>query len=406
MKVLIVSWLRNASAAQLTNAFMDAAADVEVVCPSLHPIMALNGVSRHHRYPRLRPHRALDQAIRLSAPDLIVPCDDIAVAHLNRLRADATTSGAQNHTADAINRSLGPSEAYPILNSRADLISLARQEGVPAPLTERVAGTDEVIQWLRRHGAPAYLKLDGTLSGEGVRKLETVDQAGSILAELASGPKLAKILRQTLWQRSLAGLKTRLGLVRPTVNIQAAINGRPANCSFVSWRGKVHALVGVEALRTVAPMGHATHVRLVDSQEMARAAEVLARRLNLTGFVGLDFVIEDATDRFWLIELNMRPTPISHFRLGAGRDLVGALLMAAGAERIEPKDYGYAERTVALFPYSVRSPSYGRGSGEEAQDLPLDQPRLVARYMTLMSHAHRLAGAVQRGLSLPADASA
>jgi predicted ATP-grasp superfamily ATP-dependent carboligase len=54
-------------------------------------------------------------------------------------------------------------------------------------------------------------------------------------------------------------------------------------------------------------------------------AEKIAARLELSGFFGLDFMIEDGTEALYLIEMNPRLAPPCHLRLGKGRDLVGAL---------------------------------------------------------------------------------
>jgi hypothetical protein len=58
---------------------------------------------------------------------------------------------------------------------------------------------------------------------------------------------------------------------------------------------------------------------------MMFAAERIAARLGLSGFFGLDFMIDDESGATYLIEMNPRCTPLCHLQLGGRRDMVGAL---------------------------------------------------------------------------------
>jgi hypothetical protein len=77
------------------------------------------------------------------------------------------------------------------------------------------------------------------------------------------------------------------------ITVQSFVQGRPANCAVTCWEGKVLAGIAVEVVASVAEVGPATVVRAVDGPEMIAAAERIARRLNLSGFFGLDFMIDE-----------------------------------------------------------------------------------------------------------------
>ena len=55
--------------------------------------------------------------------------------------------------------------------------------------------------------------------------------------------------------------------------------------------------MGCEAVSTETSVGPATVVRLVENADMMVAAQRIARRLSLSGFFGLDFVIEEGYRR-------------------------------------------------------------------------------------------------------------
>src|SRR4029077_10843429 len=95
------------------------------------------------------------------------------------------------------------------------------------------------------------------------------------------------------WQRSS----------RPVI-AQAYIAGRPANCAVACWEGKVLAQTSVEVLALSAPTGPAKVVRVIDNREMTLAAERIAEKLELSGFFGLDFIIENGTGATFLIQMN------------------------------------------------------------------------------------------------------
>src|SRR5690606_7484423 len=140
-------------------------------------------------------------------------------------------------------------------------------------------------------------------------------------------------------RRDPSHLLARFRRERPSVTVQKFIVGRPTNRAVACWQGEVLAGISVTALETQSSTGPATVVRVVDNEEMTEAARTLVRALGFTGFCGLDFVIETATNAAYLIELNPRATPICHLPLGAGRDLPFALysqLVGAPAASIAP----------------------------------------------------------------------
>jgi len=57
---------------------------------------------------------------------------------------------------------------------------------------------------------------------------------------------------------------------------------------------------------------------------MTIAAEHMVKRLELSGFVGFDFVL-DSFNQAWMMEMNPRVTSICHFRLADGTNLAGPL---------------------------------------------------------------------------------
>ena len=368
-RILVASWLKWISAARVASALTSAGARVDAVFPPLHPLQSVTGLNGRHDFSEAQPSTSLRCAIEASQPDLIVAGDDVAVDDLMRLRLHAG-----GPIADLIDRSLGSAGAFETLRSRTRLIRLAQEEDVLAPATQEIATADALVDWLAAHGAPAFVKLDGAFGGNGVRLIADATDARALFADVTATTPPDDAPRE-------AGRPT-----TPVVSVQRAIDGRPANCGFFSWQGEVLGLVGVEVLKTIKPFGVATVVRIIEHPMMKQAAVRIARRLQLTGLHGLDFMIEAATGDAWLIEMNGRPTPISHLRLGPGRDLPGAIMSALGA-RPTAFDAGLADGAViALFPHMLKErPS--PAPRDSMRDIPWNQPGLIGSILP----AHKLA---------------
>jgi predicted ATP-grasp superfamily ATP-dependent carboligase len=83
---------------------------------------------------------------------------------------------------------------------------------------------------------------------------------------------------------------------------------------------------------------------------MMEAAERIACRLRLSGFFGLDFVIEDETQAAILIEMNPRCTPACHLQLGETRDMVRHLTAQLTGQATVPMPRMTENDLIAYFP--------------------------------------------------------
>jgi hypothetical protein len=366
--LLVLTWLHWPSAARISAALSAAGARVDVLCSDFHPIRSVAGLGRLHRYDMLAPARSLARAIERSDPQHIIVTDDIALAHVQALRS----CGGQ--LSSLIESSLGPAQSYDIVASRDRFAAAARRAGLAIPACAPVSGEGELRAWLDAHGAPAFLKIDGTFGGEGVRLVRQAGEAAAVFRDLGRVPSFADACDQAARLRVFSKASAWLRRTAPALSVHEAIAGQPANCCAFAWRGVVEHVVSVVTLETLRPFGVATVVRAVENPRMREAAATIARALDLTGFFGLDFIL-DADGRAWVLELNARPTPISHLALGPGRDLVAALLSALAGQRRTERPVAFApDAPIALFPHlldrSEREP-------HEQDDVPLDQPALV-----------------------------
>ncbi len=325
-KVLIAETVRWPHVALFAMDFAKAGCRVSAVCPSRHPLYKTDVLEQIFHYNGLFPLDSLTTAIEATKPHLIVPCDDRAVQHLHELYAHACQLGnAGRPIAALIEKSLGPASSYPMLLDRYNFLRLAHEEGLRAPETEAIRSLDDLKSLQSRLAFPWVLKTDGTYGGKGVKIARTMQEAEQFMFELNHFYSAKRAIKRIFVNRDTFWLRPWLNATQPAICVQSFISGHPANCVVACWRGKLLAGIGVEVVGDPEETGPASMVRVVESPEMLAFAEKIARRLELSGFFGLDFMIEEKSGLAHLIEINPRLTRLGRLQLGKGRDLIGAI---------------------------------------------------------------------------------
>jgi hypothetical protein len=351
-KVLITDTNRWPVGPRLAIAFSGMGCQVAVLCPSPgHPIQKTTAVHRIFRYSGTDPVRSLRKAIEGFIPDIILPLCDRGVGHLHELYGMCSSQGREGILiADLIERSLGSPQSFPIVSSRYELLSIAHSEGIRIPEMLALRNPEDLRLWESEVSPPWVIKADGTWGGRGVRMAQNASVAERQFKELVERPNVLELAKRLLLNRDRGWILSDLRRRRRDLIAQEYIEGRPANCGVVCWQGKVLAGISVEVVQAQGPKEPATIVQVVEGGEMMEAAARLAKRLQLSGFFGLDYVIENRTADLYLIEMNPRSTPPCPLALGPGRDLVAALTaQLTGAE--EGNRMAVTEKTrIAYFP--------------------------------------------------------
>lgn len=362
--------------ARLAIALVRHGCGVRALCPAGHPLTHVSGVARADHYAGINSLAALRRSVSHSRPDIIVPCDDGVVAQLHALHEQEPS------LRDLIERSLGPPQSFSIVSSRFRLLSTAVELGICVPKTNRVSGAEDLVSWHQNVGSTGVLKVDGESGGNGVRITRSLDESLAAWRELGVSCSSGTAWKRFAVDRDPLAVWMRRNQGEREVAIQAFVSGRPANSMMACWRGKVLSVVSVAVVASDGPTGAATIVRRVKNELMSQAAELLATRLQLTGFYGLDFMIEFDTGTPYLIELNPRCTQLGHLELADQGSLAGALSAAlAGKPKPRPQRPIRTD-TIALFPQArtVRA-ACSPYIDASYYDVPWDEPKLVSELM-------------------------
>jgi hypothetical protein len=361
--------------ARLAAALQRQGCDVRAVCPVGHPLTHVSGIRQTYPYGGVFSLSNLRRALRVCAPDVVIPCDDGVVAQLHALHQLDPSLRA------LIERSLGPSESYSVVERRYQLLSTAIELGIRVPRTQRVAKAEDLVTWHDNIASAAVLKIDGESGGNGVRFSRSLDESVGAWRELRVRYSVATAWKRLAIDRDPLALWSRRQHREREVTVQEFIAGRPANSMLACWRGELLSMVSVAVVAAEGPTGAATIVRVIQCESMRKAAELLASRLKLSGFYGLDFILESGTGVPYLIEMNPRCTQLGHIEFAGQGSLAGhfsAALRDGARPHVQKPMHG---NKIALFPQAL-------GAGEACRpyidasyhDVP-DEPQLMRELM-------------------------
>lgn len=378
-KILIASTTWWALPARVAMAFSKAGAEVSGVVPKGSPLAKVSSVKKLLRYSPVDPLRSLSQALLAVQPDLIIPCDDRVVEHLHQLHTRNNTLQSGADICSIIAKSLGAAESFSVTGSRGSLLQFAAGLGIRIPDTGIVQKLEDLSAWLKQNGYPAVLKVDGTWGGTGVRIVRSWEEATGAFQQLTHALPISEMLR-LMSDHDFFPIFAEKSIRGPEITIQKYIEGESANIMFACWEGKVLDSLSVKTLFSVDQLGSSTIVRTMRNAEMQDAGEKLVKSLSISGFCGLDFIIEAKSGCGFLIELNPRATQIGHLEPGGSNSLVNILFKAIVGETLRPNHF--SEETVALFPHILRCrPEAVPSFPNMIQDVPWSEPELTRELM-------------------------
>lgn len=302
---------------------------------------------------------ALLAAIERSRADIVIPTDDTTIIALHAAVALSRRPGVSERTRAVLQASLGDLRHLPTVRSRKLLAELGVSAAVRAPTHGVVFTEADALGFAARHGYPIVLKEEESAAGWGVFICKNEAELKAALRRSSQNPAIfgEGLLAQTF------------------------IEGRTAMRVVVAQNGRV--LGGLSAIKLEtwpSPTGPSTCVELFEHPEMKASTEALMAAIGYSGFASLDFML-DGSGRAHLIELNPRPTPISHLGERFGGCLCRHLHAAmTGRPTTASEPQGLPSR-VALFPQEwVRDQQSPYLAAGVFHDVPWDEPDLVEAY--------------------------
>jgi hypothetical protein len=359
------------------------------LCPSEHPLHFVRGLDRCYCLRTWQAQKSLIAAIENSKADYIVPADDRAIWQLHGL----VVSHPQYR--ELVERSLGDANNFAAVRSRTSLLSVAESLHIQTPLTVPLRNDDEAESYSRSWKFPAVVKLDGTNGGRGVAVvLNSRELLEAYRRFRRKTPFVAKFKRRLVDDDVLAFFQPST-LLSQGISLQSFVAGTPANAMYSCFRGKLLATLQVRTICAQHATGAALIVERINDPRIEEAGRRLVQELSLSGFIGLDFVLENVSGIPYLLEMNPRATQLGHLPLetiGAEGSLAEALWLAwTGKTPLQtghvPGSSKPAER-IAFYPQAL---ALGPNSSlliSAWLDRPEEEPELV-RELSRMSWPER-----------------
>ncbi len=358
--------------ARMAMALLRHGCRVSALCPAGHPLTHISGLERTLRYDPMHSWESLREALS-DGPDIVIPCDDGVVAQLHALHR------LEPQLRALIERSLGAADSYPIVSRRYEFLRTAAELGIQVPTTIRVRSSDDVVAWHKDVAPAGVLKVDGESGGNGVKISRSLEESLAAWLKLSRGSSVIGAWKRLTIDRDPLALWACRNAPQHEVTLQRFIPGRPANSMMACLCGEVLSQLAVAVLAADGPTGAAMVVRRVQDERMAQAARLLAKRLNLSGFYGLDFMIEADSRIPYLIEMNPRCTQLGHLEFSREGSLAGAFAAALRNETLARTEHPIAGDTIAFFPVAVAaSGDHHRLIDSSYLDVPWEEPGLVA----------------------------
>ncbi len=341
-------------AARLAIRFRDLGCRVHSICPPEHPLHSVRGIERRYTIRSWSVQQSLIEAIEGTHADHIVPTDDRAIWQLHALAI------SHPQYQELVVRSLGDSKSFETVRSRIRLLTLAESLQIRIPRTAPLRSLGEATCYANSWSYPALVKRDGTSGGRGVTVVETPKGVLDAYRRLQRNASVLVSMKRRLVDGDCLAFFRPRSLPPQEISLQSFIAGTPANAMYSCFKGRLLATLQVRTICAQHAAGAALVVERINDPRIEDAGKKLAQALSLSGFFGLDFLLENGTGNPHLLEMNPRATQLGHLPLensGDGGSLAEALWLAwTGSEATQPPTFAARAKLpqrVAFYPQAL-----------------------------------------------------
>lgn len=378
--VLVAALANSPVASRMAMRLADAGCVVAAVYPSkAHPLAVTAAVSDHRVFSVASPGESLAAAIASSGAAAVLPCDGMVVRHLHALHSSLSGTAQGAEVSRTIERSLGDPTAYLLLDSRHEVQTAARAEGVRAAESFAIGRTTGAAALAETLTFPWRLRADYAWDGRDTRLAGDLREARAFIRRAGSPPGVARVLKGLLVDSDRAALEEWLHAMRPLISAQRPVFGRAAATLAACHRGRLVATMQTEILSEQDGGGPPAQIRLIENAEMRETAALMANRLGLSGFHEFCFELEGEPDRAWLTGVNAHCALPAHLNAGPGRDLADSWCRLALGFVPQRQVAAHEGEMIANFPQAwivdAADPILNTG----AYDAPLGEPMLTKR---------------------------
>lgn len=317
------------------------------------------------------------EVVQVWLPNLIIFGDELTVAFAHHVvrHADKFKTLLPSKVLDLLKLSLGDPQFFDESLIKHCTLEAAHALGLQIPEIASVTNEKESRLFIEKVGYPVVVKKSFSAAGNGVKFCQNETDFVSALQSFLPRPSfpIKTFIKKTLRRDWFPENKV--------VGLQQFIEGKTAMYPLVAIDGEVLAgFTGIKEL-TVSENGPCSLIRLVNRKDTQAIAAAMIKQFRFTGFASIDFIIEEKTDRAYLIEFNPRPVPVIHLGILGGVNLGAALFAGLSGQDWEPQTIIEKEQLVALFPQEWRRDPSSENLHKIYHDVPWDDPELIRAYI-------------------------
>lgn len=319
---------------------------------------------------------AFADAVSATAPQIVVPCDDMAfrlLATLVRLPTPDLPTIVQLRLASLIRDSLGDPTWYDASVDKTRFPPAAEILGIRVPTYSIVDEPVAAEAFAKTHGYPVVLKRAHAFAGQGVAICASREHLSRTFSSFSEAN--ARDFHDPVPNRHL---------------IQVGLSGRVLYYTATAWKGDLLAGWASEKIvANPAPTGPPTVTRHFRSPRLREITASLARSFGISGHFFVEFMTTDDGGDPLVLEINRRITPGSH----RGRDRnvdQWAALYARMRGTVSPSrtDFDEGEEAITVwFPEEWLRDPESRYLREYPVDVPWEDPELIEAFLA-MRHEH------------------
>jgi hypothetical protein len=390
--VLLVATRNTVVASRMAIRFSQAGCKVAAVYPSKgHLLAATKAVTNHFHMSLVDPGDSILKAMRESGAKLAIPCDGMMARCLHALYGGLPSTPEGGAVARAIESSLGDPTAFLVIDSRHEIQTAAREDGLNAVESYALGIAADPETLARTVPFPWELKTDYSWGNRDHCLVGNLAEARDFIRLVSAPPSLATALKRVLVNADRTALGEWLHGKRSGLSAQRPREGSRAIIGVACWHGTVVASIAAEVVAPIYRSGSPAVVRMIENGEMERTARRISQRLGLSGFHSFEFVLDREAGSAWLTEFNSCPSLLSHLSGGQGHDLVDAFLQRwRGRPAVETQTV--RGNQMAIFPSAWAANPKDPILETEDYDIPRGDPGLVLRAMKLARRDQRYQG--------------
>jgi predicted ATP-grasp superfamily ATP-dependent carboligase len=349
------------------------------LCPKSSYLAKTKYLKKSIRFPTFSYSRSkiiylwIAFSILFFKPDVVIPGDEdalLALQNVGKLFAFVPFFGG---VSTLIRKSLAPQKFDRLFLSKSEFQEKCKEWGIRTPKNYVVKNSDEAIKKASEMGYPVVLKTDSGYGGTGVFICENKDELRSNLQKIEKVSLFAIIKSYCKKMFFASAVNNESG-----ISIQQYIHGITGQSPFCAENGEVFAVNPMLKKETYpGRTGPASVSEGYDNNEIEDYVNKVVRELSFTGFASLEYIVDEKSGLPYIIELNPRPTPTSHFDSQmAVYDLCECFYKGMNGMKIEKKEF--RPYTIAMYPGEKRRDPNSPYLTSGYQDVPLHDPELFA----------------------------